>query len=189
LRTKNGESSFPRIASASLRGPAVPRGSVSTENVTLTLYSFSYCDCESIACPSRIACSQGTHLLQGLGHDLWAVVDSEDNIGDTSSSKGFDLVLDHGLVGKLNERLGQCEGLRPGSVLRVGASRGSSAREHCAERETYKRPQTGTETSDENDGCSGCQSLQKHMLHGCAYPSCWRWWCVESRSRRCMWRG
>ena len=43
LRTKNGESSFPRISSASLRGPAVPRGSDSIENVILTLNLDSYC--------------------------------------------------------------------------------------------------------------------------------------------------
>lgn len=52
-----------------------------------------------------------TDFLQSLGHDLRAVVDSEDNIGDTSSGKSLDLVLDHGLVGELNERLGVCEGL------------------------------------------------------------------------------
>ena len=37
LRTKKGVSSLPRIFSASLRGPAVPRGSVSIEKVMLTL--------------------------------------------------------------------------------------------------------------------------------------------------------
>jgi hypothetical protein len=43
LRTKNGESSFARMSRAKARGPAVPRGSVSTENVIRTLYSSSYC--------------------------------------------------------------------------------------------------------------------------------------------------
>jgi hypothetical protein len=42
FRTKNGESSFARIFSASLSGPAVPSGSASTENVILTLNCFSY---------------------------------------------------------------------------------------------------------------------------------------------------
>lgn len=53
-----------------------------------------------------------TDLLQGLGHDLRAVVDSEDDISNTSRSKSLDLMLDHGLVGELNKRLGVCEGLR-----------------------------------------------------------------------------
>ena len=43
LRTKKGESSLPRVFSASFKGPAVPRGSVSTENSMLTLYFCSYC--------------------------------------------------------------------------------------------------------------------------------------------------
>ena len=39
FKKKNGESSLPKIFSASLRGPAVPKGSVSTLNSILTLYS------------------------------------------------------------------------------------------------------------------------------------------------------
>lgn len=42
LRTKKGVSSFPRISSASLRGPAVPSGSDSMEKVILTLKRDSY---------------------------------------------------------------------------------------------------------------------------------------------------
>lgn len=42
LRTKNGESSLSRIFSASFRGPAVSRGSDSTENSMLMLYFSSY---------------------------------------------------------------------------------------------------------------------------------------------------
>lgn len=70
----------------------------------------------------------GTDLLQGLSHDLWAVVDGEDDVGDTSSSESLDLVLDHGLVGELHERLGICEGLRLGSALPLQAMRGSPGR-------------------------------------------------------------
>lgn len=55
-----------------------------------------------------------THLCQVLLHDLGAVVDSEDNIGDASSSKGLDLVLNHGLVRELDQGLGEGEGLRIG---------------------------------------------------------------------------
>ena len=53
-----------------------------------------------------------THGLQGLGHDLWAVVDREHNVGNASVGQCLDLMLDHGLVGELNERLGVGEGLQ-----------------------------------------------------------------------------
>jgi hypothetical protein len=42
FRTKKGASSFPSISSASLRGPAVPRGSASIEKVILMLNVDSY---------------------------------------------------------------------------------------------------------------------------------------------------
>jgi hypothetical protein len=43
LRTKKGSLFLASVFSASLSGPAVPRGSVSIENVILTLYCSSYC--------------------------------------------------------------------------------------------------------------------------------------------------
>lgn len=46
-----------------------------------------------------------------LLHNLRAVVDSKDDIGDARGGEGLDLVLDHGLVGELDERLGEGEGL------------------------------------------------------------------------------
>jgi hypothetical protein len=66
---------------------------------------------------SAVQLSKYTNGLQRLGHDLRAVVDSEDNICDTSRGQSLDLVLDHGLVRKLNERLGVREGLRLALVL------------------------------------------------------------------------
>ena len=53
----------------------------------------------------------GTNLGQGILHDFWAVVDGEDDIGDTGLSEGLYLVLDHGFVGKLDQGLGHCQGL------------------------------------------------------------------------------
>jgi hypothetical protein len=50
-------------------------------------------------------------LLQGGDHHIGAVVDSQDNIGDTSSSQALDLVQDHGAVTKLHQRLREGEGL------------------------------------------------------------------------------
>ena len=72
-----------------------------------------------------------TDFLQGLGHDLRAVVDSEDDIGDAGRSESLDLVLDHGLVGELNKRLGVCEGLRLGQLRRF-ADRGALVAESTA---------------------------------------------------------
>jgi hypothetical protein len=46
-----------------------------------------------------------------LGHDLRAVIDGEHDVGDAGVGERGDLVLDHGLVGELDERLGQREGL------------------------------------------------------------------------------
>ena len=69
--------------------------------------------------------------LERLGHDLRAVVDREDNICDASIGKGLDLVLDHGLVRELDERLGVGEGLRMASVLQLLlAPRGSQRGRH-----------------------------------------------------------
>jgi hypothetical protein len=50
-------------------------------------------------------------LFEVLGHDLRAVIDGEHDVGDAGFGEGGDLVLDHGLVGELDERLGQGEGL------------------------------------------------------------------------------
>jgi hypothetical protein len=69
---------------------------------------------------SAMQVSSYTNGLECLGHNLGAVVDSEDNIGDASRSKGLDLMLDHGLVRKLDKRLGVCEGLQPALVVRSG---------------------------------------------------------------------
>lgn len=51
------------------------------------------------------------YLLQGRSHNLWSVVDSKYNICHTSGSESLNLVQDHGLVAKFNERLWQSEGL------------------------------------------------------------------------------
>lgn len=52
-----------------------------------------------------------------LLHDLWPVVDGEDNVGDAGIDEGLDLVDDHGLVTELDEGLGEGEGLRSVSVM------------------------------------------------------------------------
>jgi hypothetical protein len=76
----------------------------------------------------------GTHCLERLGHDLGAVVDREDDVGDAGRSESLDLVLDHGLVGELDERLGQRERLQQALVERSGqgASRGRRASDGVA---------------------------------------------------------
>jgi hypothetical protein len=52
-----------------------------------------------------------THLFAGFRHDLWPVVDCEHDIRDTGCGESLDLMLDHGSVGELDERLGEGEGL------------------------------------------------------------------------------
>lgn len=52
-----------------------------------------------------------TDLLQMGLHNLGPVVHSQNNIGDTSLGKGLDLVLNHRLVGKLDEWFGKSQGL------------------------------------------------------------------------------
>lgn len=44
-------------------------------------------------------------------HNLGSVVDSQDHISDTSLGKSLNLVLDHGLVGKLDEGFGESQSL------------------------------------------------------------------------------
>jgi hypothetical protein len=46
-----------------------------------------------------------TDLLKLLGHNLWTIVDGENDIGNASSSKGLDLMLNHRLVREFDERL------------------------------------------------------------------------------------
>lgn len=84
------------------------------------------------------SCEASTDGLEGLGHDLRAVVNSKDNIGDTSGSKGLNLVLDHGLVGELDERLGVGEGLQLGVSIaaRCFCQRGARKGRGGAERHT-----------------------------------------------------
>lgn len=52
-------------------------------------------------------------LFEYRDHDLWSVVDSEDDVLDTRLDKSLDLVQDHGLVAELDERLGPREGQGP----------------------------------------------------------------------------
>jgi len=110
LRTKKGVSSFPRISSASLRGPAVPKGSVSTENAILILYWSSYCQNVSNGTPRALEPGLA-YLLQDINHNFRSVVDSQDNVGNASSGQSLDLMQDHRLVPKFHQGLREGEGL------------------------------------------------------------------------------
>ena len=50
-------------------------------------------------------------FLERRDHDIGAVVDSKNNIGDTRSSQALDLVQDHGPVAELHQGLGESESL------------------------------------------------------------------------------
>ena len=65
-------------------------------------------------------------------------------------------MLNHGLVGELNEWLGVREGLVEG-ISRAISRIAGLLEKRCAAGRTYKRPETGTEPSDENDGYNCCQ--------------------------------
>lgn len=67
--------------------------------------------------------AQLTYLSQELLHDLGSVVDSENNVGDASGDESLDLVDDHGLVAKLNQGLGESQGLYHGGIISYWLSR------------------------------------------------------------------
>lgn len=94
-------------------------------------------------------------------HNLGAVVDSQHHIGDTSLGKGLNLVLDHGLVGKLDEGFGESQGLCHGrrwsvplyfSFVSMTRSSTVAKRGTAVYLESYKRSKTGAEASHENKG-------------------------------------
>lgn len=58
-----------------------------------------------------------TNLLQAVLHNLRSVVDGQHNILDTNSGQGLNLVHNHGLVGELDQGLGQSQGLRGEALL------------------------------------------------------------------------
>lgn len=74
-----------------------------------TLYCSSYCSvCQWHCARWRAA---GPDLLQRRSHYLGPVVDGKDDVGDARCGQAFDLVQDHGLVAKLDQRLRQGKGL------------------------------------------------------------------------------
>lgn len=89
FRTKKGESSLARMSVARARGPAVPNGSDSTENVMRTLYSSSYYRNET-ECNDNFF-----YLLKRRHHYLWTIVHSEDDVYHTQSATQA-----HGYEGK-----------------------------------------------------------------------------------------
>lgn len=50
--------------------------------------------------------------MQYTNHDIWPVVDSQNNIGYTSRGQSFDLVKNHRPVAELNKRLRESESLK-----------------------------------------------------------------------------
>lgn len=69
-------------------------------------------------------------LLKRTSHVIWAVVDGEDDVCDTSCSQGLDLVKNHGPVGKFHQRLGDSE-----------SERAETGAEATNEDESYKSSQ------------------------------------------------
>jgi hypothetical protein len=81
------------------------------ENVILTLY---FCSYYAQLCQFPVvlrADMRLTDFCEMLLHHFWAVIDGQDDICDSSSCQRFNLVQNHGLVSKLDQWLGQSEGL------------------------------------------------------------------------------
>lgn len=100
-----------------------------------------------------------TDLFQVSLHNLGPVVDSQHHISDTSLGKSLNLVLDHRLVGKLDQGLGKSQGLchrhwsAPLYFLVFRRRLLEVARQGTAVYlESYKRSQTGAEATHENKG-------------------------------------
>lgn len=51
------------------------------------------------------------YLFQSLFHNIWSVIDGEDDVRDAGSGEAFDLMENHGPIGELDQRLGESEGL------------------------------------------------------------------------------
>jgi len=105
---------LPRISSASLSGPAVPRGSDSTEKVILMPKLLAYydtCVSNNVSMIRAYRLDRITYITEVLLHGLRLVVDCENNIGDTSFDESFNLMNNHGLVAELNQWLGKSQGL------------------------------------------------------------------------------
>lgn len=118
--------------------------------------------------------------MEELLHNLRTVVHSENNIFDTSSNESLNLVYDHGLVAKLNERLGEGKGLymmedRISKIFRrfwnalkieifieIGLNMaawwydGPFVRGAREVRGTYERAKAGAKTTDKNKSCGWC---------------------------------
>lgn len=83
------------------------------ENVILTLNFDSY----FIANPNQLLSNAlsgqqcVSYLSQMLLHDLWSIVNRQNNIRNSGSCQRFNLVQDHGLVAELDQWLGESEGL------------------------------------------------------------------------------
>lgn len=85
----------------------------------------------------------GPNLFQRRGHDLGAVVDGENNVGDAGCGQALDLVQDHGLVGEFDQRLRQGKGLGTWSMavrcFRPGCGRGICIREGASGCQTHRQ--------------------------------------------------
>lgn len=107
----------------------------------------------------RLRAGQGTDLLETGLHDLGPVVDGQDDIGDASIGESGDLVLNDGLVGELDQRLGQSEGLSSGArVSSRYIQRGRGAALHCSEEGQQQQQRQRT---DVREGGGGCQSHRR----------------------------
>lgn len=52
-----------------------------------------------------------SYFFESFLHDVWSVIDGEDDVCDAGSCESLDLVKDHGPIGEFDQWLGESEGL------------------------------------------------------------------------------
>ena len=83
--------------------------------------------------------------FEGFCHDIGAIIDGENDVGDTSSRQRLDLVKDHGSVGEFDEGLRESEG---------------------------QRSQAGAEAPDEDERCTASEEARLKIARDHEYLSC-----------------
>lgn len=113
---------------------------------------------------------RSVHLLERRSHDLRPVVHSKDNVCDTSGSQTLNLVLDHWLVAKFDERLRKSESLRAGVRFCSGL--------FCTEPlglpgRTDQRSETSSKPADKNESWAEVLAMRLSIwVPEVAHPSC-----------------
>lgn len=89
------------------------------------------------------------YLGKELFHDLRAVVDRQDDVGDTNGDESLNLVHNHGLVAELDEGLGERQGLSRAGICQ--SQNGSSRRRSKAGVVSYEGTEASAKAADKDE--------------------------------------